>query len=413
MRKRTVVIWIIILIALAVLIIRKLTTKEQFSPGLEDPVVETTSTDTGNISTETALIGSIEPADVVYVYAKAAGDVTEVNVKAGEAVSAGDPICTIDTKQVENAKNEMESAQLSLQKAQEDLARAQVLYAAAGISDQEYQSYVNTAEQAQVSYNSAKTNYETQVEYSSVTASIGGIIELCDVEVHDTMAAGDLICVISGEGARMVSFSVTERIRAYLNVGDTIRIEKDDAEFEGTITEVSTMADTETGLFKVKAQVSGDSDIGPLLPTGSMVKLYVTSSHADDVMRIPLDCVYYDGGQSYVYTLDSDDVIHKVQIETGVQDEEYIQVISGISADDRIVSTWSSELEEGQHVRVVESSEAESSDAEGSEAESSDAESSGTENSETAGSEEESGENGTSGAAQQASSSAAQDHTAQ
>lgn len=361
MRKRTIVVWILILIAIAALFARRIMTKEPFSVGVADPVVETVQPDTGNISVETALIGSVEPSDVIYVYAKAAGDVTEVNVKAGDEVRAGDPVCTIDTKQVETAKDTMESARLSLQKAQEDLSRAQVLYAAAGISDQEYQSYVNTAAQAKVSYDSAKTAYETQKEYSSVTAAISGTVELCDIEVHDNLTAGSLICVISGEGARVVSFSVTERIRNYLNVGDNIRIEKDGSEYHGTITEVSSMADSSTGLFRIKADIDDVSADRVSLPTGSMVKLYVTGSHAENVLRVPIDCVYYDGSLAYVYTLDSGDILHKIEIETGIQDDDYIEVKSGLSGDEQILSTWTSELEEGAHVRVLGEESADSS----------------------------------------------------
>ena len=54
----------------------------------------------------------------------------------------------------------------------------------------------------------------------------------------------------------MVSFSTTERIRGYLKEGDTIDVEKDGQTYEGTVYEVSTMADETTGLYKVKASVT-------------------------------------------------------------------------------------------------------------------------------------------------------------
>ena len=48
----------------------------------------------------------------------------------------------------------------------------------------------------------------------------------------------------------MVSFSTTERIRGYLKEGDTIDVEKDGQTYEGTVYEVSTMADETTGLTR-------------------------------------------------------------------------------------------------------------------------------------------------------------------
>ena len=59
---------------------------------------------TGDIRLTTSVIGKIEPSDVVYIYPKAAGDVTEVNVKAGDVVTKGQVLCNIDTKQVESSE---------------------------------------------------------------------------------------------------------------------------------------------------------------------------------------------------------------------------------------------------------------------------------------------------------------------
>ena len=52
------------------------------------------------------LTGTVEAADVVYVYAKAGGDVTAVNVKAGDMVSQGQVLMEINTEQVESAKEQ-------------------------------------------------------------------------------------------------------------------------------------------------------------------------------------------------------------------------------------------------------------------------------------------------------------------
>ena len=52
-------------------------------------VVNAANPTTGDVSVTSSLTGTVEAADVVYVYAKAGGDVTAVNVKAGDIVSQG------------------------------------------------------------------------------------------------------------------------------------------------------------------------------------------------------------------------------------------------------------------------------------------------------------------------------------
>lgn len=312
----------------------------------------------GDIKLETAVTGTVEPADVVYVYAQESGDVTSVQVKAGDVVEAGQVLLTIDTKQVESAKNSMDSAKISYDQAQSTLNRMQLLYAGGDISDQEYEEYQNQVKSARLQYESAKLNYENQVEYSTVTAPIAGKVESCDVEVFDNVNVSAQLCVISGEGEQRVSFSVTERVAKNLSVGDEIRIEKDGAEYRGFITEVSGMVDAATGMFKVKASMDQADEV----PTGSTVKIYVVSEEVHDAMTVPVDAVYFDGGVGNVYVYE-DGTVHKKEVEVGIFDSELAEIKAGLTENDLVISTWSSELYEGSTVKLKDDSEGTGTDA--------------------------------------------------
>ncbi|MCC8125831.1 MAG: efflux RND transporter periplasmic adaptor subunit [Clostridiales bacterium] len=356
MNKKSVIIGGVIVVILGFAIATRLLNTSQFAEAVADPVVEVTAPEKRDISLITGLVGSVEPEDVVYIYPKVSGEVREVYIKAGEVVQAGDAICEIDTKQVENAKNSLDAAELALSQAQDDLSRQSVLYAGGGISEQAYKQYQDAVTSAQISYNDAKVNYDNQISYSQFIAPITGLIEVCNIEKFDQVSTSDLLCVISGRGARVVSFYVTERVKNQIREGDLITVEKDGEEYEGTVYEVSVMADSDTGLFKIKARMDESMD-EYVLPTGSSVKLYVTSQSVQDVMAIPVDSVYYDGGLSYVYTYDADgSILHKVQVETGLYDSDWIEIQSGLSYEDQVLTTWSSELGEGTSVRLKETS---------------------------------------------------------
>ena len=83
----------------------------------------------------------------------------------------------------------------------------------------------------------------------------------------------------------------------------------------------------------------------------SEVKLYVTSEKAEGVMTIPVDAVYYENGEPYVYTY-SDGKVWQKFIEEGIFDSDILEVKSGLSMDDMVVTTWSSELYDGAEVRL-------------------------------------------------------------
>ena len=311
------------------------------------PVVNVENPQMGSIELYRSLVGKVEPSDVVYIYPKAAGEITDVFVKAGDMVQEGQPICKIDTKQVEAARLQMESAQQAMNDANTNLGRQQALFAAGDIASVAFEQAQTQAKNAQIAYDSAKLNYDYQVEFANVTAPISGKVEICNVEVHDNVASQVLLAVISGEGSKSITFSVPEKIASELHVGDPVTVDKNGTDYQGTINEVSSMIDDSTGLFKIKASV----DNGDALPTGSTTKLSVISDRADNVLTIPVDAVYYSGGDAYVYTYDNG-TVHYVPVEIGLYDSEKAQVLSGINASDEIITTWSSELYDGAEVRL-------------------------------------------------------------
>lgn len=311
------------------------------------PVVKAANPATGNISLTTGLTGTVEPSDVVYIYAKASGDVTSVLVKAGDTVAAGDVLLEIDTKQVETARNSMESAEVSLSEAQSNLSRMQILYASGDLSDQEYEQYSNKVKSARLQYEAAKLAYDKQVEYSTVTAPIGGKVESCDIEVHDTVSQSTQLCVIAGAGEKRVSFYVTERMKANISVGDELEITKNGTGYSAYISEISSMVDSETGLFKVKAELKDTEAIA----TGSTVKLNLVTEKTENAMLIPVDAIYYSGGAGYVYVYRDGKAV-RVPVEVGIYDSQNAEILSGLNADDMVVSTWSSNLYEGATIKL-------------------------------------------------------------
>ncbi len=301
----------------------------------------------GDISQSTSLTGTVEAADLVYVSAKAAGDVTSVKVKAGDLVSQGQVICEIDTGQVESAQNSMESAQVNLAQARNNLSRMQVLYGGGDLSEQEYEQYVNAVKTAQLQYESARLAYGKQMEYSKVTAPISGRVESCDVETYGRVSQSSQLCVIAGDGESRITFYVTQRMMQNLREGDGVEVYKNGNTYKGAISEISSMVDEGSGLFKVKAQVEGTDEIA----IGSTVKLSLVTQRAENAMLGPVDAIYYSGGDGYVY-LYQDGVAQKRQVEVGLYNSEYAEVLSGLGEEDLVVSTWSSNLYEGATVRL-------------------------------------------------------------
>lgn len=344
-----VVIGVVAVGAIGALVFTRINKKEEPIEAVPDPTVQVQNPAKGTIELYTDLTGTVEPSDSVYVINKGAGEVLEVYVKQGDMVEKDQELYKIDNKSLESARISLNTAKISLNDAQTNLNRMKVLYESGDISAQSYESTVNGVEMARLQYESAKLNYDIQMENTVVTAPIGGILENFDVDVHDMMSSGTMAGMISGEGSKSISFNVSERVQKGLSVGDTVEVEKNGTKYEGVITEVGSMVDQSTGLFKVKASLE-EADA---LATGTVVKLYVTSEKAENVMTVPVDCVSYSNGQAYVYTYDPAGIVHKINIEEGLISSDVLEVESGLNYDDQVVITWSNELYEGASVKLA------------------------------------------------------------
>lgn len=306
------------------------------------------------------LIGTVEPDSIVYITPLGSGEITSVSVQTGDMVSAGQLLCVIDTKQVESSRISVETAKITYEDTQKNLDRYSVLYAAGDVAEADYQSLVDKVEMARLQYENAKIAYNIQLESSQITAPMAGRVESFSVSVHDMVSSQTTICVISGEGGKAVTFYVTERIISGIKAGDSIRMEKNGTDHTATITEINTMIDKESGLFKIKASVpSGDT-----LATGTSLKLYVTSQKAENVLTVPVDSIYYQNGSSFIYTY-ADGTLKQNPVTVGLSDEQYIEVQDGITAEEQVVSSWTSEIFDGSKVTLAGNTEESSRASEG------------------------------------------------
>lgn len=367
---------IVIIAALAGLIIPKVLggNKEEFVADVP-PVVTVENPQIRSIELTSDLIGTIEPSSIVHITPLGAGEVTAVNVQTGDMVTAGQLLCVIDTKQVESSRIMVETASITYEDARKNLDRMTILYTAGDVAEADYQSLKDNVEMARLQYENAKIAYNIQMESSQVTAPIGGKVESLNISVHDMVSPQSVLCVISGEGGKAVTFYASERIVNGLKAGDSINVEKNGTGYEAAITEVNTMVDEASGLFKVKASIPE----GDRFATGTSVKLTVISQKAADVLTVPVESVYYEGGDPFIYTY-ADGALKRNAVTVGLADVDYAEIQAGISAEDQVITTWTSELYDGSKVTLADASGVETQAADGaSETEEAGAETSGSE----------------------------------
>ncbi|MFO3713612.1 efflux RND transporter periplasmic adaptor subunit [Oribacterium sp. P9] len=327
------------------------------------PAVTLTTATEGSIEQTTALMGTVQPSDTYYITPKVAGELVEIYVQNGQSVEEGAPIAKIDNqKQIDAAKSQMEAANASVQAASQQAATAQdavnrmtPLYESGDISVQSYNQTANSAkaaasqvDAAKAQAASAKLNYDTQVEFATVTAPAAGVVQNQNMTLHGMVSQSSQLCVITGTGAKVVKFNVTEDVLQNLTLGQTVTVEKNGSSYSGTVTKLTKLVDPQSGLFPVEATLSG----ADALSDGSSTKLSLVAAKADHALLVPVDAVYYSGGNPYVYTYENG-LVKRVFITTGISDDQYYEVTDGLDGTEQIVNSWTDDIYDGAEVRIV------------------------------------------------------------
>ncbi len=197
-------------------------------------------------------------------------------------------------------------------------------------------------------------NAENALENYTVTAPVSGTITDIGVTLHNMASSATEAYTIETDDLSKIVFYVAEETVKNVEVGNEALISKNGEEYTAKVTSVGTTIDPDTGLFKIEAVVPGS---GNDLLNGSTVSIRTVTRQSKNAVTIPVDAVYFDDEQAYVLLADGDHAVRR-DIETGISDEEGIEVTDGLSADDNVIISWSTMLKDGMEIRVTASEKA-------------------------------------------------------
>ena len=343
---------LIVLLVLSFFIVRRIMKPKEEVEGKALPTVTCISMEKGDIAVKEELLGQISAKEQFRLLSKISGEVLEIDKENGSEVKKGERIALLDNqKQIDAAKYSLEQAKAQAEAARDSRDRLATLKESGDISAQDFEAADAQAKAAEAQLKAAKLNYDTQVEFSEITAPADGILQNSILVKGAFIPQGTQLASLMGAGAQQVLFSATEELVKNLSVGQSIMLEKGKESYPGTITEISSVLLPETGLFPVKAEVENTD-----FPEGSKAKISLTKDSRTSVNILPLNVLYYENGEAYVYVFEGTDgnegLLRKKKVELGLSGEESAEILSGLSEEDKVVSSWNNEMFDGAKVRL-------------------------------------------------------------
>lgn len=118
--------------------------------------------------------------------------------------------------------------------------------------------------------------------------------------------------------------------------------------FDGKVMRLDSYTDYRTGetVYNVQIRVEGREGLRP----GMNTNCFVDSGESLDTLLIPIEAVFEENGKQKVEILKEDNQVEVVEIETGLMNDMYVEVISGLEEGQLVVTGSTKDLMPSQSV---------------------------------------------------------------
>jgi RND family efflux transporter MFP subunit len=254
---------------------------------------------------------------------------------------------------VKSATTAVSDAEIALEQAQDALTQAQESYEIAQKTPEE-----NT-KKAQDSLNSAiasRATIEAQIQSTqsslkdyTITSPISGYVTAKNVTAG-AMFSGTAYTICDTSTVN-IEVNVSEDIETRVKVGDDVRITVpsiSDDEITGSITEINPAANTD-GTYTIK--VNMDNADGKY-KAGLYAEVYFAKDTSENAITVTRNSVLHANDEYCVY-VENNGTVEKRVVTVGIDTGDRIEVTSGLSASDKVVSKGQTYLKDGDEVYVV------------------------------------------------------------
>ena len=180
----------------------------------------------------------------------------------------------------------------------------------------------------------------------AVLSKMDGLVSSVEYDEDNVNTSAETqILTLYPQKQMSVTISVDETDILALEEGQEAQIEvssvSEDA-FTGSVTEISKVADTSTGVTQYSAEITLDREPGML--SGMTASVDVRIQGAENALIIPLDALHQNSATYYVYT-SYDSEAHRydgrVEVTIGMQNDDYVEITSGLQEGDMVYYTES------------------------------------------------------------------------
>ncbi len=326
---------------------------------------------TQSASSQATYPATIKGVQDVQISPKVQGFITQINVKEGQTVSAGQVLFVLDNAtyqaQVRQMQAAVNTAQAACNTAKLNYENSQKLYENKVIGDFELQSATNSYESAKASLAQAQAGLALAKETLSfcyVKSPAAGVVGTLPYKIGTLVNTATVLTTVSNNSSMEVYFSLTEKDalelsksaggqNAAVQAFPAVKLQLADGTIygnEGRVTKMSGVIDPTTGSVQVIALFPNTERV---LKSGGSGAIIIPRSNSSAII-IPQACVSEVQNKKFVYTVGKDNKVKYTEIKVDPQnDGNNFIVTEGLNVGDKYVTNGITKLSDGMEIAPI------------------------------------------------------------
>ncbi len=296
----------------------------------------------GELDNKIFTTGSILPNEEVDIKPEISGRVIKLNFREGARVSKGQLLIKMNDKELKANLHKL-TVQENLAKKEE--SRMKQLLAKKAISQEEYDRTASALDAVLAE----KEIVNSQIEKTEIYSPFAGTIGLKYIsEGANITNLTNIVNLVQLDPVK-IEFSVPERYASEIRIGTDISFEIGSGKkFNAKVYAVEGKVDPSSRTYKVRAKCSNSRN--ELVP-GSFVKIEIMLNRINGALVVPSSAIVNEISGNKVYIVHSG-VVTSSDVTTGIRTDKNVQILSGVSIGDTILTTGLMQVKDNSKVIV-------------------------------------------------------------
>jgi len=293
----------------------------------------------------THYVGTVSPCRDARLTSRHTGRIAEVFVRQGATVAAGQPLVRIESQQISAAND---AAEASLRQAEDGLRRVQQVHQSGSVADVKMVEIETKVAQARATVAASRKSLDECI----IRAPYAGVVADLAAEVGvETGIVEELVRIVDMSQAE-IEMAVPESEINNLNIGDNacVEITALNARISASLAEKNMVGSDISHSYKCRLRLRQNP--AGLMP-GMICRVFMMNESSDRRIVIPADIIRMDKDGKYVWVVSDDDVVDKRRVVLGNFIGKGVEITSGLSYGDRVVTKGTLKISTGTKVKII------------------------------------------------------------